>query len=598
MFDSKNFQGIQMLGIINALKTGDPTMDTLIAMFLPFLITKLVSHFAHHRQDEWFSTIVKFFSKRSYSRTISYTSSNHSNQGDASKFDDESNNCFLVKAIQLYMHQHCEVDLDDADLDLTDMESMAVKDDDDAVQTVMTKRGVYNINTTSTAKMLERCKIIKKPVQSRWHQVGSFDGHLVHIWVKKTKSDSSNNDQKAQGNGNVANDSPSLSVEVRLKSGGSTSIDRFVEDAYSWFMSELKKLENNDRFFFDLKGFEGRGLIKSPTFGKFKLGDGKTFDSLFSQQCRSLLTIVDQFESKSGKYAVAGYPHKLGLLLHGLPGTGKTSLIKALAHYTRRHIVSVPISRIATNQDLTTLFFNTKYTVPGSPKASQLGPHQVIFVLEDVDATSKVVMRRDSPLREDSFRLPTTGNAAVDLPPIATATSFPSRIAPAVANKVGTTSIEEDKDELNLTGLLNALDGVVETPGRIVIMTTNHPEMLDPALIRPGRMDKQLELGFMVAADVVAMIEHYYQTKLSDRDKERMIFLVNGDEEGESLELIPAQVEQLAMEKDSVGDMMNWLECKSLEKRQACSIRTSCSSTDLETEGSGCGPDPSESDRQ
>lgn len=46
-------------------------------------------------------------------------------------------------------------------------------------------------------------------------------------------------------------------------------------------------------------------------------------------------------------------------------------------------------------------------------------------------------------------------------------------------------------------GLLNVLDGVVETPGRIVIMTTNHPETLDPALIRPGRIDKRINLGYM-----------------------------------------------------------------------------------------------------
>ena len=48
-----------------------------------------------------------------------------------------------------------------------------------------------------------------------------------------------------------------------------------------------------------------------------------------------------------------------------------------------------------------------------------------------------------------------------------------------------------------LQGLLNVLDGVVDTPGRIVVMTTNHPEALDAALIRPGRIDKKVYLGYM-----------------------------------------------------------------------------------------------------
>ena len=46
-------------------------------------------------------------------------------------------------------------------------------------------------------------------------------------------------------------------------------------------------------------------------------------------------------------------------------------------------------------------------------------------------------------------------------------------------------------------GVLNALDGVVDSPGRIVIMTTNHPETLDAALIRPGRIDKKINLDYM-----------------------------------------------------------------------------------------------------
>lgn len=52
-------------------------------------------------------------------------------------------------------------------------------------------------------------------------------------------------------------------------------------------------------------------------------------------------------------------------------------------------------------------------------------------------------------------------------------------------------------DDCETQGLLNVLDGVVDTPGRIVVMTTNMVDALDGALIRPGRIDKKILLGFM-----------------------------------------------------------------------------------------------------
>ena len=51
----------------------------------------------------------------------------------------------------------------------------------------------------------------------------------------------------------------------------------------------------------------------------------------------------------------------------------------------------------------------------------------------------------------------------------------------------------------------------MDTPERIVVMTTNHPEILDPALIRPGRIDQKLLLGYMNARNVIEMIKHYFQ---------------------------------------------------------------------------------------
>merc|ERR1712232_303612 len=123
-------------------------------------------------------------------------------------------------------------------------------------------------------------------------------------------------------------------------------------------------------------------------------------------------------------------------------------------------------------------------------------------------------------------------------------------------------SFFKKKDQLNLSGLLNVLDGVVDSPGRIVIMTSNHPDQLDPALIRPGRIDKKLMLGFMAAPDVIAMLEHYFQTTLSKDQRQRVVEAVQGEpRQGiPQQNLTPAQVEQFTAEYDDVDDMIAHIE--------------------------------------
>jgi chaperone BCS1 len=509
MFEGRGFHGVQMMGMLNALKTGDPTVDTLIAMCLPIVLTKVVNELGRRgNKDLWWSRL-SFLSKRSYKRTISYRTNNN---GPNVNQDEDSYNCFLIKAIKLYMHKHCQFDMEEVDLELMDPTSLAVCEQPagskNGQRHYINSNNNANTNSTSTFGMLQNCTILQKPVKEKWHQMGTFDGDQVHIWMSESSSGDDGGGGK-KGGGNNPNDdnqaSSSQSIaEILLKSNGPTSIDTFVNNAYSWYMSELKKEESDDRFLLDLRGFDGRGSHRFPVFGAYKLGDEKTFASLFSQPCKDLLKIVDQFQQKSGKYAVQGYPYKLGLLLHGPPGTGKTSLIKALAHYTNRHIVNVPLSRIQTNQELMTLFFNKKFTVTGKPKPVQLDFHQLIFVLEDIDASTEVVMRRDPRTAQEvsmsALKARRTNVGGQSIPSTATLPASVSATKPPSLTRT-------DDDDLNLTGLLNVLDGVVDTPGRIVIMTTNHPEVLDPALIRPGRIDKKLELGFMLVNDVIGMLE-------------------------------------------------------------------------------------------
>jgi ATPase family associated with various cellular activities (AAA) len=123
-------------------------------------------------------------------------------------------------------------------------------------------------------------------------------------------------------------------------------------------------------------------------------------------------------------------------------------------------------------------------------------------------------------------------------------------------------------DKLNLSGLLNVLDGVVDTPGRIVIMTSNHPEHLDPALIRPGRIDKKLMLGYMQSEDIIQMLEHYFQITLTAGEKLRITNAVDGNnlERNRQLNLTPAQIEQYSVEYEDIEEMILLLEEKAYGK--------------------------------
>lgn len=130
--------------------------------------------------------------------------------------------------------------------------------------------------------------------------------------------------------------------------------------------------------------------------------------------------------------------------------------------------------------------------------------------------------------------------------------------------------------------------GVVDTPGRIVVMTTNHPEKLDAALIRPGRIDKKLILSYMRAEDVCNMLEHYFQLELKGIQKARVRSVIQGDGTAQrpALNLTPAQVEQLTAEHDDIEDMITALEAKGKPIIVETGIATATSSTNKRTENS------------
>ncbi|CAE7244709.1 unnamed protein product [Symbiodinium pilosum] len=345
-----------------------------------------------------------------------------------------------------------------------------------------------------------------------------------------------------------------VTTTMQIKSLKEQQVVDFIDKAYKWYLDMQSQMQSKNKSRYMYEMIPSKEETEKRSYRRYKLSGDKSFQSLFFPEKDALVQILDHFNQRTGKYGIPGYPHKLGLLLYGPPGTGKTSLIKVLAQHTQRSIVNVPLARIKTNTELMQLIFDQKYTVEGVENPIRLRIKDVIFVMEDVDAASHVVHRRDkseAAMREEILSMQNfdrierleklerlagkledaekPGSKAVvkEVTQKETTETSESKDAKDATREVDGKILQQmldvikDKrggetlygvagpsgeiignDQLNLAGILNTLDGVVDTPGRLLVMTSNHPEKLDPALIRPGRIDKTFHLTYMVGFQV------------------------------------------------------------------------------------------------
>jgi len=164
-----------------------------------------------------------------------------------------------------------------------------------------------------------------------------------------------------------------------------------------------------------------------------------------------LLQDVAQFQRSKQRYEQLGVPYHRGYLFYGPPGTGKTSLVSALAAHCGLSIYIINLAE-----------FNDRSLMSAVNKV----PANSVLLFEDIDCM------RGSQSRE-----------GLDLGGGKSGTATPTAKENASQNGV------------TLSGLLNVLDGFHAPSGVLFVMTTNHVEKLDPALLRPGRIDYKLFFG-------------------------------------------------------------------------------------------------------
>ena len=346
---------------------------------------------------------------------------------------------------------------------------------------------------------------------------------------------------------------------INLRSGNNKYIDDFLNDVKTWY-DELRKPKDYRYIMFPEISDKSINICVN----KYKLTDSRTFDNYFIPNKFNYKSIINNLINNIGKYSIEGVPKKLGILLHGEPGCGKTTFIKVLSNYTKRHVVNISLEKIKTNKQLFSFMYNLKYEEK-TRLVIDYDYSKLIFVLEDIDAISDIVLDRSIKYVSDSDSEKSYNKLFEDFKKeikkdsdVTPENSFVNNDNKNESKLVSMIQkFKEEDDKLNLSGILNILDGIIDTDNRIVIITTNHIDKLDPALIRPGRIDKIIKLDYIRPCEVIEMLNHFFPDKyneLSNNDKEFINdFFINND-------YTPATLEGLCIEKEHLSDVLEFLK--------------------------------------
>ncbi|CAN1757243.1 AAA-ATPase At1g43910 [Linum perenne] len=206
-----------------------------------------------------------------------------------------------------------------------------------------------------------------------------------------------------------------------------------------------------------------------------------TFDTLAMDPDRKqeIIHDLDLFVQGKEFYKSVGRAWKRGYLLYGPPGTGKSTMVAAIANYLKFHIYDLQLQGIQNDSELRQILTSTK--------------NRSILLIEDIDCTTRSTRPRSTHNRTES-----------DSDSDSDSDSEHSRRR----RKKSSSSYREG---VTLSGLLNFIDGIWSSCGdeRIIIFTTNHKEKLDPALLRPGRMDRHIYMGHCTFSGFKLLADKY-----------------------------------------------------------------------------------------
>ncbi|XP_039141316.1 AAA-ATPase At3g50940-like, partial [Dioscorea cayenensis subsp. rotundata] len=279
--------------------------------------------------------------------------------------------------------------------------------------------------------------------------------------------------------------------------------DKALDVYLPWIMNWWNNTKNQNTI---LKLF----LNSYEDWSSVNLHHPATFDTIAMDPELKKTIIDDLSKFKKGKdyYKSVGKTWKRGYLLYGPPGTGKSSLVAAIANFLNYNIYDLDLAQVQGNLQLKGLLIEMT--------------NKSVIVIEDIDC-SIPIKNRDS---KDSYSY---------------------------------------RPKVTLSGLLNFVDGLWSSCSeeRIIIFTTNYKEQLDPALLRPGRMDMHIYMGYCSPSMFRTLVFNYHHIEHHSLFEQIEALI-------KDLEITPATIsEHLLRSDDADVALQELLKFLQLSKQEA-----------------------------
>jgi SpoVK/Ycf46/Vps4 family AAA+-type ATPase len=289
---------------------------------------------------------------------------------------------------------------------------------------------------------------------------------------------------------------------------------QYIEKITDEYVEEQRKKSNRKKYIFMFDGSDPEVGLK---WQVTEFMNKRTLDHVFFEEKEEVVNFLEKFMKERELYEKIGKPYQLGILLEGEPGCGKTSFIVALANYFNRSIKDCQFNRMKTIDDLESCIHCISYD------NKDMSIDKVIMVAEDFDAMtdlakSRKLIQKESEesimkaqKRNDEFQKNMGSLKSEEAKAIlcAIASQDDMTAAPHVVFPKPDPSKSRD---ITLSSVLNIMDGINNQPGRIIIFTTNHPETLDDAFLRPGRIDLRIKFGRPSRKVMHQIIHNWYKS--------------------------------------------------------------------------------------